>query len=190
MYRMIRADADTSIKNMNTEAMLANLHALDRKLGEHEMHGRIDLFGGAVMCLGLNARETTHDIDGLFAPSVEMHQLIAEVAQELHLPSDWLNDGVKGFVSPEGEVQRYLGDSFKNLDIFMATPQYLFAMKCLSCRNLAESSTELSDIKFLINYLNINSVDEAEEIILNYYPANAYKPKTHYMLEELFEDIE
>lgn len=182
--------ASTAVVTMDRQAILNNLKALDDKLRENEMTGEIDLFGGAVMCLGLDARESTHDVDALFSPKADIRELIHEVAVENGLPDDWMNDGVKGFVSPKGEFERFGEDIFTNLRVFMTTPEYLLAMKCLSCRFTSDSTTEIGDIKFLINYLSITNVDEAEEIILRYYPASRFKPKTHYMLLELFHDIQ
>ena len=46
-----------------------------------------------------NARNSTHDIDAIFKPSSEFREIIAEIAEENDLDSDWLNDGVKGFLN-------------------------------------------------------------------------------------------
>lgn len=187
MYRVIRAAKETA--NMDRAAILQNLKLLDDKLRENDMEGEIDLYGGAVMCLGLNARRSTHDIDAIFHPKTDIRKLIEEVAYENNLPEDWMNDGVKGFVSPTGELERYDKFNFTNLTVFMTSPEYLFAMKCLSARMDYESDSEIDDIKFLISYLKITSIEDAENIILQYYPANRYKPKTHYMLLEIFDGM-
>jgi hypothetical protein len=147
------------------------------------MRGEIGVFGGAVMCIGLNAREMTHDIDAVFNPTKEMRQLIQEVAEENNLPKDWLNDGVKGFTSSNNDM--FLFSQLSNLDIYMTRPKYLFAMKCLSCR--MNNENELNDIKFLIKYLGITTVEQALSIIGEYYPSNQIKPKTQYMLMEIFQ---
>lgn len=184
MYRVIKAASESD--KMNSQDMLRNLHCLDNKLRENNMKGEIDLYGGYVMCLGLNALETIHDIDAIFEPKSEIKKLVQEVAIENNLPDDWMNDEVKEFISDKGEFIRYDEEMFTNLSIFMTSPQYLFAMKCLSCRMGYENETEIKDIKFLISYLNIESVEDAEDIILQYYPVSRYKPKTHFMLIELF----
>jgi uncharacterized protein YutE (UPF0331/DUF86 family) len=44
---------------------------------------------------------------------------------------------------------------------------------------------ELNDIRFLVKYLNITSIEQAFDIIRNYYPDNMIKPKTQYMLMEI-----
>lgn len=173
---------------MNKEDILNNLKMLDDKLRDNGMLGEVDLYGGAVMCLGLNARQSTHDIDALFAPKTTIYKLIEEVAEENGLPADWLNDSVKGFASPEGDFIRFGEDKFTNLTVMMTSPKYLLAMKCLSCRMADESSTEIDDIKFLIDYLGLKTVKEVEDILLRYYPAKRVLPKTHYMLAEIFDE--
>lgn len=181
MKRIIRSSTNV----MYYSDILTNLKHLDEKLRENEMFGEIDIYGGAVMCLGLNARESTHDIDAVFSPKVDMRKLIDQVAEENNLPQDWLNDGIKGFISSKGEFYRFGEDLFTNLTVFMTTPEYLLAMKCLSCR-LGESS-DAEDIRFLIDYLNLKDVDSVIKIILKYYPEDRLLPKTYYMLQEMFQ---
>lgn len=187
MKRLIRSSEDLTFK-MDKQAIIHNLKLLDAKLHKNNMYGEVDLYGGAVMCLGLNARQSTHDIDAVFQPKANIYDLIAQVAKENGLPDDWMNDSVKGFASPNGEFWRIGEDEFTNLTVMMTTPEYLFAMKCLSCRLSDESATELQDIKFLINYLELKSVDEAIDVILKYYPKERFKIKTQLMLEELFDN--
>jgi len=66
-------------------------------LGER---GEIVILGGAALVLLFGARETTRDVDAYFvAPSgSKMRALTAEVARQLGLPEDWLNDAAKGFL--------------------------------------------------------------------------------------------
>ena len=94
----------------------------------------------------------------------------------------WFNDAVKGFVSANNDM--ILFDRLSNLDTYVARPEYLFAMKAVSCR--MDNEYELNDIKFLIKHIGITSVDQALAIISNYFPASRIKPKTQYMLMEIF----
>src|SRR5262249_50661111 len=43
----------------------------------------------------------TADVDGIFAPAPETRRWAQTVADELGLPNDWLNDGVKGYLTGE-----------------------------------------------------------------------------------------
>lgn len=60
------------------------------------------LVGGAAMVLLYNACLLTRDIDVVILRPQQAHlvrSLALQVAEELDLPLDWLNDGVKGFMA-------------------------------------------------------------------------------------------
>ena len=50
-----------------------------------------------------------------------------------------------------------------NVFIFVASPEYMLAMKCLSART--ENPIELEDIEFLIRHLHLTSIEQVVEII-------------------------
>jgi hypothetical protein len=65
--------------------------------------------GGAAMVLAYDARLSTHDIDAVvLQPGAAplLRRLVQQIAEELDWPSDWLNDGAKGFLRglSEGSV--------------------------------------------------------------------------------------
>ncbi len=94
----------------------------------------------------------------------------------------WLNDAVKAFLSPRGHFDPYL--DLDHLKVFVARPAYLLAMKCAAMR-LGEEFHDLDDVRFLLRYLNITSVEEALEIVTRYFDAERLPPKTRFALEEL-----
>lgn len=157
---------------------------INDKLAAKGIRGEIGLYGGAVMCIAFNARESTHDIDAVFNPKYNIYQAAKELAEEYSLPEDWLNDSVKGFISENNELN--LVTSLSNLAIYMASPQYMFAMKAVSCRT--EHIAEIQYIKFLIRYLGIATTEQALAVIAKYYPSNRVTNKTFYFLMELFGD--
>lgn len=52
----------------------------------------------------------------------------------------------------------------------MARPAYLLAMKCAAMR-LGEEFHDLDDVRYLLRYLNITSVEEALEVVTRYFDA-------------------
>jgi hypothetical protein len=89
---------------LSREQILRALQSLSDQLGQQGITGEVCLFGGTVMVLAFTARLTTKDVDAIFQPSQVIRQLARRIAEDLHLPDDWLNDGVKGFVSTRHET--------------------------------------------------------------------------------------
>lgn len=155
---------------------------LNDELARTDITGELYLVGGAVMCLAYAARPSTHDVDALFRPALEVRQAAARVAIKAKLPADWLNDGVKGFMSAQGEFAPFL--ELSNLKVLLAQPEYLLAMKCLAFRIGAEFHDE-DDVRYLLRLLDIQSHEQALQIITRYYPLERFPQKTLYALAEL-----
>ncbi|TVR57734.1 MAG: hypothetical protein EA421_00455 [Gemmatimonadales bacterium] len=158
------------------------LKLLDGELASQGVEGELYLVGGAVMCLALDARPATRDVDAFFRPTREVREAAVRVAAQAGLPDTWLNDAVKGFLSPRGDYDPYL--DLPNLRVFVARPEYLLAMKCASMR-LGEEFHDLDDVRYLLRYLNVTSADEALGIVARYFEADQLLPKTRLALEEL-----
>lgn len=99
------------------------LEALNDELRKKEAIGELYMVGGAVMCLVFNARESTKDIDAIFAPKDIINECASIVASDYNLSNDWLNDAVKGFASDKGSFDSYV--EYSNLRVFTAIPEYL-----------------------------------------------------------------
>jgi len=155
---------------------------LDAELGRDGIVGELYLVGGAVMCLALGARDATRDVDALFAPTRSVREAAARVASRAGVPETWLNDAVKGFLSPRGEFEPYL--ELPHLRVFVAQPHYLLAMKCVALR-LGEEFRDLEDVRYLLRHLDVESTAAALAIVLRYFDEDRIPPKTRLALEEI-----
>jgi hypothetical protein len=158
------------------------LELLGEELETAGVEGELYLVGGAVMCVAFDARPATRDVDALFRPTREIREAAARVADRAGVPRGWLNDAVKGFLDDRGDFDPFL--ELPNLRVFIARPEYLLAMKCASMR-LAEEFRDVDDVRYLLRYLNITSVDQALEIVTRYIDEDRLMPKTRLALEEL-----
>jgi len=86
---------------LSREQIIEALERLDRALGARGTRAELYLVGGAVMCLALDARASTKDVDGWFTEPQAVREAAREVAKEMDLPEDWLNDAAtdRGAVS-------------------------------------------------------------------------------------------
>ena len=155
---------------------------LDTELAATDTHAELYLVGGAVMCLALEARAATRDVDGWFQPVVRVREAAVRVAHLASVPENWLNDAVKGWLSPVGSFDPYL--ERPHLQVFVAQPAYLLAMKCMAMR-LGEEFHDLDDVRYLLRFLNLTSAEDALAIVTRYFAEGQIPGKTRLALEEL-----
>lgn len=168
--------------SLSKEDIQRLLRALADELAAADAHGELYLVGGAVMCLVLDARDSTHDLDAYFRPTAEMRAAAERIAEREGLHQRWLNDAVKGFLGSEGDFDPFL--DLPHLKVFVAVPEYLLAMKCAAMR-LGEEFQDLEDVRYLLRYLNVESADEALDIVTRYFDESQIQPETRLALEEL-----
>ncbi len=155
---------------------------LDEELAAGSVEGELYLVGGAVMCLALEARDATRDVDATFAPTREIREAAARVAARAGVPDAWLNDAVKGYLSPRGDYDPFL--DLPHLRVFVARPEYLLAMKCAAMR-LGEEFRDLDDVRYLLRSLDVGTVDQALAIVTRYFDESRLMPKTRLALADL-----
>ena len=175
---------------LTREQILAALNALNGALARRGVMGEICLFGGAVMVLAFNARLATKDVDAVFQPATVVRDLARQVGESAGLPADWLNDGVKGYLSARHEVTSGPLPQFDHLRLTMPTAEYLLAMKCLaSCIGAgAGEADDTADIAFLIGHLKLGSAKAVMDIVSAYYPPERIPVKAQFLVESLFEE--
>lgn len=165
---------------LSREQIIDCLRKLGAELSARGLQGEILLAGGAVMCLVHESRDSTKDIDALYEPKAVINEIASQIAEDNNLPPTWLNDGVKGFITPGAAFEDYM--AFEGLRVQTVTMHYLLAMKLMSARY---GEKDYEDICFLLKKMGITKSEQALEILQSYYPTQQILPKTMYLLEEL-----
>jgi hypothetical protein len=163
------------------------LSLLNEQLRKNGVTGEICIVGGAAMVLAFGSRESTRDIDALVMAPASVRTAAEQLAEANGLPTDWLNDGAKGFASGQPtEIKEIL--KFSHLRVVAPSAEYILAMKCLAARvGLDEHDKE--DAKFLIKNLGFRSVRQVMEIVEKYYPKERIPAKTQYFIQEACDEF-
>jgi hypothetical protein len=182
---------------------VAALESALMELGRRSFHaGRtveIAVYGGSAILLTLNREVSTRDVDAVFEmDKAFVRKLAADMAVEFGWEQTWLNDGVKGWLSaldadPRSKTlfKTYPSEQEPGLRVFVAKPEYLFAMKCRAMRvGGVDSSSDLDDIKLLAQRIGITNSEQALALVEKYYPHDIIEPKTRFGLEEIFSSLE
>lgn len=157
----------------------------------------IAIYGGAAIMLTLNARAATRDVDAVFEADKELvRRLVRDIAIDHDWDEDWLNDAVKGFISGADATSKRLFGSYPSeqepgLRLFVAKPEYLFAMKCRAMRvGGTDEKQDVVDIQQLAAAIGIQSAEAAMDLVLAFYPEGMIEPKSRFGLEEIFSKID
>lgn len=159
-------------ESLNRARITQALRRLGALAHEKKVTLEVSVYGGAVFTLVYGSRDATKDVDAVVRQHSLARALASQVAKELGLPDDWLNDHVKQFLA-EKEAKRQLAevDFGEGIRVSVPTAAYLLAMKLRACRPpLPGYEGDYGDIRFLIRKMEITSVDEAEVIHDRFFP--------------------
>ena len=174
---------------------------LAQKLDETNIHCRICVYGGAALVYAYRLRGMSMDVDyriiSLDSETVPQDEMIATVRKlirqtgtELGLSPDWMNDGVKGFVSTKEEYSEGLAFGrhvVPALEIVFPSPEYLLAMKCVAMRNTSESPHDRNDILKLAEMAGITDAEAVLDLVQRFYPLGRLAPRIEFGVRELLD---
>lgn len=162
------------------------LDELGRRLDQRGVQAEMFLVGGGAMALAYSTRRTTRDIDAVFEPKSVIYEEARRMADDLGLPTDWLNDGVKGLLPDRPDSGEQVTHSSTGISLVIASPEYLFAMKGAAARQEADTD----DLIALAHLLGITTAHEALGLIERFYDRSRLTAKTQFVIEALFDSAE
>ena len=186
-------------KNFDRLTLERALAELGRRAFIADRIVEIVIYGGSALLLTLNRQINTGDVDAVFEGNKDfIKKLAADMAEEFGWDENWLNDGVKGWLSnrdAEPDVKSlfktYPSEDQPGLRVYTAKPEYLFAMKCRVMRvGGIEANSDIDDIKLLARAIGLKNSQEALTLVEKFYPQNMLQPKTRLGLEEIFSGLD
>lgn len=174
---------------MSRADMLKMFTKMGEIFAESGAYFEIAIYGGSAIMLSFDYRESTVDID--FMPvkgsAIEVSDVANQAAEALGLQQNILRDDVAMFVSETvkynlfGEFPKGTG----NLRIFTAAPDYIFAMKMMSMRNVLETQ-DVRDVWELADVCGITDVETAIDVLAQFYPEKKLPVRNKLILEDVF----
>jgi hypothetical protein len=148
----------------------------------------IQIVGGAAIALTIDGdRAATVDIDGPIAPPEAVAVAAAEVARNKGWPPDWVNDKAKIFL-PDGMGRGAEWVTLYDQDMILiqaASPAMLLAMKLRAFER--RGLREADDVAVLLAVLEIQTADEAEDLLNEFFPAEDLTPRTFERVQRILE---
>ena len=138
------------------------------------------IYGGSALMLASNFRIATQDVDAVADVGQDTIVRMADaVARARGWPSDWLNDGVRTYLSPNVDGLRehhtllcaYPTEQAPGLRIFVPSVEYILAMKLMAMRlDPAGDKSDLADIINLITIVGFKTPEELIDFAASFYP--------------------
>jgi hypothetical protein len=141
----------------------------------------IDLavYGGSCLMLVSNFRVTSQNVDAVAATDqIFIDKVAKDIAAAKSWPDDWLNDGVRTYLSPNVDppadhelYATYPSEARPGLRVYVPTAEYMLAMKLMALRiDDISGGKDKDDIVNLLQIVDIKSKNELITFAAQYYP--------------------
>ncbi len=155
--------------------------ALGERLARRGVVADVFVVGGAAMALAYDATRVTRDVDATFMPHGIVIEEARHVADDLGLPSWWLNEQASVYISGKDDPGKRRVFDHPGLRVMAASPAHIFAMKALAAR-----TRDIDDLRVLADIIGVESADQALQACADFYPDEPVPQRSAAVLQELF----
>jgi hypothetical protein len=155
------------------------------------------IYGGSCLMLVSNFRFASADVD---AVATEDQRFIDSAAQTIAArhgwPRDWLNDGVRTYLSPHVDglqqhalFRTYPSEGTPGLRVFVPTAEYMLAMKLMALR--LDGRSGQNDLEDIVNLMQVAGMKEKGDILRfasQFYPEAATSGKLRLAVDHLWNE--
>lgn len=165
---------------LSRDDIIDGLRELVLRLRSEGKTATIQIVGGAAIALTVDGdRPATTDVDGWITPIDDVQAIAARIAVQRNWPLDWVNDKARIFL-PDGMGRGAEWVPLHDRDgilIEAASPEMLLAMKLRAFER--RGPRDAADVALLLAVLRIETADEAEELLDEFFPAEGLRPTTY-----------
>ncbi len=163
---------------MTRDDLLQAFGELGRYVAERNRVIDLAIYGGSTLMLVSNFRVSSGDV---YAVAQTDQRFVDEaaraVAGRLDLPDDWLDDGVRTYLSPTVDhpdhhlfFRSFPSERHVGIRIYVPTAEYMLAMKLMSLRIGPDDSKDLADILSLCRVTGIDTATAMINLASAFYP--------------------
>ncbi|MBI1844247.1 MAG: hypothetical protein HYR89_06525 [Actinobacteria bacterium] len=169
---------------LDRSALVRLLDELAAELHQSGITAEMFLVGGAAITLAYSTRRATHDLDCVFEPKADVYAAARRVAERHDdLDDDWLNDAMKAYLPGEDPNATTIYDR-PGLQVRVASPEYLLAMKVLAAR----MDRDADDIGLLADLCGLSTIKGVLDVVERFYPTHLIETRVQYVIEEILND--
>jgi hypothetical protein len=161
---------------LNRKTLEKAFNKLGEILARKKVLGEIAVYGGTAVMLQLEYRENTADVDCVVSVGHgPVMDAAREVGRQLGIGSGWLNENVSVFTSKSATEAdlipygKYPQTGRPHLNVILAKPEYLVAMKVEALRRAA--SRDISDLSLLAQKLELTTAADIFRVHALYFGA-------------------
>src|SRR5712692_9278922 len=154
------------------------------------------IYGGSALMLASNFRVATQDVDAVAEGGQDtIARLAEEVARARNWPSDWLNDGVRTYLSPNVSglqehhalLRAYPSEQEPGLRVFVPSPEYMLSMKLMAMRiDPTGGKSDVADILNLIDVVGFTTPEDVIDFAASFYPEANISARLRLGIRELW----
>jgi hypothetical protein len=157
----------------------------------------IATYDGSCLMLVSNFRIATADVDAVAAEDQDFIDSAAQtIAAHRSWPRDWLNDGVRTYLSPlvDGFEQHtlfrtYPREETPGLRVFVPTAEYMLAMKVMALRlDPGAGKSDLEDIPSLMQVTGMKEKSDILRFASRFYPEARTSGKLVLAIDHLWNE--
>jgi hypothetical protein len=154
------------------------------------------IYGGSALMLASNFRVATQDVDAVVEGDQSTVARWADaIARARNWPLDWLNDGVRTYLSPNVDglhahhalFGTYPSEQEPGLRVFVPSPEYMLAMKLMAMRlDPTGAKSDFADIINLIDVVGLNTPEDLVDFAASFYPEAKISGRLRLGIRELW----
>lgn len=178
---------------LDRETAARAIQRLSELAKEKQINLQLTVYGGTVMMLAYSTRPGTKDIDAIFRPRDEVKPLIEQVAKELDLDEDWLNDDVRVWRAENEQDAlipfKELAEVVPGVSIRRPSAKYLLAMKARAARlPFPGQRGDYEDLVYLLRHTQTTTIEEVDNLVGKYFLADCLPEKKRAIVEAALND--